>query len=104
MEKRAESLLAILVKEEIMKKGILITLCCLGLGFSGTAFAGNYFEENLKRAGGNLVKALKQIEEDFGEKPKRETPEPGTIGNPFIVTDEDGNTTGYIFSIYGKDD
>ena len=74
------------------------------LAFSTPVFAGNYFEENLKRAGGNLVKALEQIEEDFGEKPKRETPEPGTIGNPFIVTDEDGNTTGYIFSIWGKDD
>ena len=84
---------------------MLITLCCLGLGLSGTAFAGNYFEENLKRAGGNYVKALRQIEEDFGEKPRRdETPEPGTVANPFIVTDEDGNTKGYIYSIWGKDD
>ena len=87
-----------------MKKGILITLCCLGLGFSGTVFAGNYFEENLKRADGNLVKALKQIEEDFGVKPRDTTPEPGTVANPFIVTDEDGNTKGYIYSIWGKDD
>ena len=82
----------------------MITFCCLGLGFSGTAFAGNYFEENPKSGGGNLLEDLKQIEKDFGVKPRDTTPEPGTIGNPFIITDEDGNTKGYIYSIWGKDE
>jgi len=65
-----------------MKKRILITLCGLFLAFSSTAFTADYLEENLKRAGGDYVKALQQIEEDFGSKPKDSTPEPGTIANP----------------------
>ena len=87
-----------------MKKGILITSCCLVFGFSSIAFGDEPFGDKYYEKQQKLYDSIMELDRQQKEERRQRDrmPDPGTIGNPFIVTDEDGNAKGYIYSIWGK--